>query len=97
MSSLLSKNWQSALLDSRAVLTLQQKCQISEVLASLLYLRGINHQQVASFLDPKLKNILPNPNELHGVAIACQNVYQFLLNNKKITIFADYDVDGATS
>jgi len=97
MASLLSKNWQPALLDSRAVLTLQQKCQISEVLASLLYLRGINHQKVANFLDPKLKNILPNPNELQGIAVACQTVYEALLNNKKITIFADYDVDGATS
>ncbi len=97
MLSLLSKNWQPAFLDSRAVLTLQQKCQISEVLASLLYLRGINHQQVANFLDPKLKNILPNPNELHGINIACQNVYEALLGKKKITIFADYDVDGATS
>ncbi len=97
MFSLLSKNWQPALLDGRAVLALQQKCKVSEILASLLYLRNINHQQVANFLDPKLKNILPDPNELNGIDIACQNVYEALLNNKKITIFADYDVDGATS
>jgi single-stranded-DNA-specific exonuclease len=95
--SLLSKNWQPAFLDSREVLTLQQKCQVSEVLASLLYLRGINHQQVFNFLNPKIKNALPDPKDLQNIDIACQNIYEALLNKKKITIFADYDVDGATS
>jgi single-stranded-DNA-specific exonuclease len=96
-NSILSKQWQCNNINHRLVAILQQKCNISELLATLLASRNVDYNEVADFLQPKLKNILPDPFLLTGVDIACNNIYQALLANKKITIFADYDVDGATS
>ncbi|MFN8911502.1 MAG: single-stranded-DNA-specific exonuclease RecJ, partial [Alphaproteobacteria bacterium] len=49
------------------------------------------------FLDPKIRNYLPNPFELKDMDKAVARIVQAIQNNEKITIFGDYDVDGATS
>ena len=46
---------------------------------------------------PMLKELLPNPNKLLDIDKAVQRILRALNDEEKITIFADYDVDGATS
>ena len=96
-TSILDKNWQAKTSDERMVLAIMQKYSISEVLAKLLNIRKIPLNEIADFLDPKIKNILPNPFELGDMKIAVDHVMNAINSNKKITIFGDYDVDGATS
>lgn len=96
-TSILQKNWQAKICDERTVLAIMQKYSISEVLAKLLNIRKIPLNEIADFLDPKIKNILPNPFELGDMKIAVEHVLNAINSNKKITIFGDYDVDGATS
>ena len=96
-TSILQKNWQAKICDERTVLAIMQKYSISEVLAKLLNIRKVPLNEIADFLDPKIKNILPNPFELGDMKIAVEHVLNAINSNKKITIFGDYDVDGATS
>ena len=49
------------------------------------------------FLDPKIKNLLPNPLNLKDMNIAVERTYRSIIKDDKIGIFGDYDVDGASS
>jgi len=95
--SLLGFNWQKKTFDERASKAIFQKYNISPIVSDLLSSRIHDLSEVEQFLDPKLKNLLPDPYELGGMSKAVDTVLKAIENNQKITIFADYDVDGATS
>lgn len=50
-----------------------------------------------NFLDPKLRDYLPDPFQLKDMEKACAAILDAIDAKKKITVFADYDVDGGTS
>jgi single-stranded-DNA-specific exonuclease len=89
--------WQKESVDERLAKTIQQRYCCSEVLSQALSARQIALEEVENFLDPKIRTSLPNPFELSGMAEAVDHVIHAISLGKKITIFADYDVDGATS
>lgn len=54
-------------------------------------------EEIGNFLNPTLKSNLPNPFDLLDMNLAVNKVITTIKDKKKITLFADYDVDGATS
>ena len=96
-TSILGLNWQQKTFDQRHASTIYQRFQLSEVLSNLLSSREISLDEIENFLEPKIKTALPNPFELGDMEKAVAHVIEAVKKNKKITIFADYDVDGATS
>ena len=71
---------------------------VSYAVARLLYLvPNLKYEAIADFLSPKIKNLMPNPNHLLDIPKAVERLHSAILNGEKITIFGDYDVDGATS
>jgi single-stranded-DNA-specific exonuclease len=95
--SILGYNWHKKVVDERYSKLIQQQFNLSEVLSNLLVMRQVTIDEVENFLQPKIKNSLPNPFDLSGVEDGVLYVVDALKRQKKITIFADYDVDGATS
>ncbi len=95
--SILGYNWQQKYFDSRLAKTIMQRFELSEILSNLIAMRGVALDDVENFLLPKIKTSLPDPFALNDMAKAVDFVIDCVLKNKKITIFADYDVDGATS
>jgi single-stranded-DNA-specific exonuclease len=95
--SILGFNYQQKPHDERLKTAIMQRFGLSEVLAKLLSARGVSLDEVENFLDPKIKTTLPDPFELLDMKEAVDHVIDAIKQNKKITIFADYDVDGATS
>ena len=96
-TSILGLNWQQKTFDQRHASTIYQRFGLSEVLSNLLSGREISLDEIENFLEPKIKTALPNPFELGDMEKAVAHVIEAVKKNKKITIFADYDVDGATS
>lgn len=96
-TSILGLNWHQKTFDERLSVAIHQRFQTSEVLSNLLSAREISLDEIENFLDPKIKTALPNPFELSDMDKAVDHVIAAIKENKKITIFADYDVDGATS
>jgi len=96
-TSVLGFNWLEKSYDERLALAIQQKFDLNDILARLLASRDLNLDQIEDFLNPTIKSILPNPFDLLDMNLAVGHVINAVKNNKKITIFADYDVDGATS
>lgn len=76
---------------------LHQNLGISINLAKLLLLRGQNLHSIPSFLTPKIKDLMPNPSILKDMDKASSRIADAIINNQKIAIIGDYDVDGATS
>ncbi len=96
-TSILGLKWHQKQFDERLSSVIYQRFNISEVVSNLLSSREISLDEVENFLDPKIKTSLPDPFELSGMDEAVSHVIDAVKKNKKITIFADYDVDGATS
>lgn len=68
------------------------------ITAELLFLRGITtSDQAKSFLNPTLRQDLPNPRLLKNSELAVERIVQAIRNKEYITIFTDFDVDGMTS
>ncbi len=95
--SILGLNWQQKTFDERHATSIYQRFGLSEVLSNLLSAREISLDEIENFLEPKIKTALPNPFELGDMDKAVAHVIEAIRLKKKITIFADYDVDGATS
>lgn len=95
--SILQHHWQQKEFDWRFSKAISQRFELSEVLSDLLAMRKIEIDEIENFLRPKIKTALPNPFDLGSVADGVSHVISALKQKQKITIFADYDVDGATS
>ena len=70
---------------------------LDEIVAKLLSIRNIKKEEVKYFLEPSIKDILPNPYILKDMDSAIERTEDAIINKEKIGIFGDYDVDGATS
>jgi single-stranded-DNA-specific exonuclease len=95
--SVTGKNWELNEFNSNEVLEYSQKKGFSSLLSKLLSIRKITIDKSDLFLDPKIKDFLPNPNVLKDMELASNLLINAILNKKKICVFGDYDVDGASA
>ena len=66
-------------------------------LARHLARRGVAAEEADAFLDPKLRDWLPDPASLRDMEAAAERLARAATAGERIAIFADYDVDGAAS
>ncbi|MAW17521.1 MAG: single-stranded-DNA-specific exonuclease RecJ [Pelagibacteraceae bacterium] len=95
--SVTDKNWIIRDCNQEKVTYLKDNFALDEITAKLISLRNIKNEDINSFLDPSIKNFLPNPNELLDMNKASIRTFSLIKDNQKIGIFGDYDVDGAAS
>lgn len=74
-----------------------QATQLALPLCATLARLGVAVEEVEEFLDPKLRDLLPDPRSIRDMDKAAARVLQAVERREKIAIFADYDVDGGTS
>ncbi len=96
-SSLSNNRWCLRPSEERSIQTLVQKLGLSPTLARLLVMRGHDLDSVPHFLNPTLRNHLPDPYVLKDMELAVTRLLQAIQSQQKILIWGDYDVDGATS
>ncbi|MDP3409180.1 single-stranded-DNA-specific exonuclease RecJ [Bosea sp. (in: a-proteobacteria)] len=70
---------------------------IPDILARLLAGRGVEASQAALYLEPKLRDLLPDPGTLVGMKAAAERLARAVTQGEQVAIFGDYDVDGACS
>ncbi len=95
--SVSGKHWISKKFNDLDIENFKKNFYLDEITAKLLAIRKIHKRDVKTFLDPSIKNILPNPFDLKDMKNAAHRVFQAIKKKDKIGIFGDYDVDGATS
>ena len=95
--SVSGKNWICKEFSAEEIDFFKTNYFLDEIVAKLLSIRKIKREEIKFFLDPSIKNILPNPYILKDMDTAIERTKKAILNTEKIGIFGDYDVDGATS
>ncbi|MEW9836834.1 single-stranded-DNA-specific exonuclease RecJ [Mesorhizobium marinum] len=80
-----------------AALTIAQTHGVPDIVARVLAGRGVAPEETERFLDPTIRNLLPDPASLTDMDRAAQRIAAAISNREKVAIFGDYDVDGAAS
>jgi single-stranded-DNA-specific exonuclease len=78
-------------------LAITQRHGVPEILARVLAGRGVDSDAVDAYLDPTIKNLMPDPYALTAMEAAAQRIADAITRGETVAIFGDYDVDGATS
>jgi len=66
-------------------------------LALVLAGRGITREDAQNWLDPKIRDLMPEPSVFTGMDAMVDRLAKAVQTKEKIGIFGDYDVDGASS
>ena len=70
---------------------------VSEPMARAMASRGVAAADGADFLRPTLKSLFPDPSSFADMDKAVEVLLDALATDAPVVVFADYDVDGATS
>ena len=95
--SISNYKWLESNFDERKSEFIKQKYSLSPIISKILAGKNLEIDEIPHFLEPTIKYSLPNPFDLLDMDVACDKIISNIQNKKKITIFGDYDVDGATS
>jgi single-stranded-DNA-specific exonuclease len=91
------QRWAVRSYDERTALALSQRLDLPDVIAKSLTSRGIDLDSAESFLEPRLRDQLPNPSLFLDMDKGASRFADAITRKEKIAVFGDYDVDGATS
>ena len=89
--------WKFRPSDDRLVLAMCQRHTIPDILARVLVARGVALEEVPAYLEPRLRDLLPDPSCLTDMDKAAERLALAVEHDENIAVFGDYDVDGATS
>jgi single-stranded-DNA-specific exonuclease len=83
--------------DDSAAAAIATQLAVPDILARLLTQRGVGLEEAACFLNPRLRDQLPDPAHLKDMDHAVERLVRAIRDGEKIVVYGDYDVDGATS
>ena len=95
--SVQGKEWVLKSFDKNLTEYIAHKYNLDYLTAKLLSIKDLKEHEIENFLNPRVKNFLPNPLSFKDCEKALNILFKHIKNNNKICIFGDYDVDGATS
>ena len=81
----------------RAGRALAQATGLPDVLSHILAARGVEATEANAFLEPKLRDLMPDPSTLRDMDRAVEVMLAAQRAGTRIAVFADYDVDGGAS
>ena len=70
---------------------------LDDLVTQLLLARGVPRDDLARHKAPTLRAFLPDPSLLRDMDVAAERLARAVTSGEQVTIYGDYDVDGATS
>ena len=67
------------------------------IVSQLLLSRGVAPHDLDRHRNPSLRDFLPDPSAFRDMEAAAERLAQAVLSGETVTVYGDYDVDGATS
>ncbi len=95
--SLSGRVWRQRPAEAAVVRAHMQGLGLSEPLARALASRGVAADRGADFLEPTLKRLFPDPSSFMDMDAAATAIVDAVQAGERVHVFADYDVDGASS
>ncbi|QLC22158.1 single-stranded-DNA-specific exonuclease RecJ [Parasphingopyxis sp. CP4] len=71
--------------------------QPDDLVTGLLLSRGCDRSEIEAYRTPTIRSFMPDPSIFRDMDQAAQRIVDAIETQEKVTIFGDYDVDGATS
>ncbi|GGZ10375.1 single-stranded-DNA-specific exonuclease RecJ [Novosphingobium colocasiae] len=68
-----------------------------DIVTQLLLSRGVAREDLERHRTPSLRAFLPDPSAFRDMDQAAERLAQAVLTGEAVTVYGDYDVDGATS
>lgn len=68
-----------------------------DIVTQLLLSRGVAPDDLERHRNPSLRAFLPDPSLFRDMDVAADRLAQAVLSGEQLTVYGDYDVDGATS
>ena len=84
-------------LETHFELFYSQRFNFPSALVPILIDNKVSKDNFELFVDPKIKNFLPDPNIFIDMDKTVKRIANEIENKNPIGVFGDYDVDGATS
>ena len=69
----------------------------NSLVRQLLLTRGVVETDLADNMSPTIRDFLPDPSIFKDMDVAVERIIRAIKRNEEITVYGDYDVDGATS
>jgi single-stranded-DNA-specific exonuclease len=95
--SLTGRPWRERAADAALVRQHAQRLGLDEPLARALAARGISAEGAPDYLSPTLKALFPDPSSFLDMDRAATILIDAIEHDRPCVVFADYDVDGASS
>ncbi len=95
--SLSGRVWRQRPAEAATIRAHMQALELDEPLARALAARGVRADQGADFLAPTLKALFPDPSSFMDMDAAAAAILDAVQAGSSLHVFADYDVDGASS
>ncbi|MBN9047055.1 MAG: single-stranded-DNA-specific exonuclease RecJ [Rhizobiales bacterium] len=83
--------------EANTALAIAQHHGIDDLVARVLAGRGVSVEGAPEFIDPTLRNLMPDPVTLTDMEKAAERIADAVTARETVAIFGDYDVDGACS
>ena len=97
-NSLSDRKWlSSSKINSRKSERISQINNIPLILSQLISKQDIEENEIDKYLNPKLKDLLPNPSFFLDMDKSTKRFITSVNKKEKILIYGDYDVDGIVS
>jgi len=68
-----------------------------DLVDQLLMARGVARDSLAMHREPTIRGFMPNPSIFRDMDAAAERLAAAVIGGERVTVFGDYDVDGATS
>jgi single-stranded-DNA-specific exonuclease len=95
--SVSGRRWRARPADPDLVREHQLRLGVAEPLARALAARGVAAADGAAYLAPTLRALFPDPSSFADMDLAARRLVDALEADTPMAVFADYDVDGASS
>lgn len=95
--SLTGRDWIEPPVDAGLARALAQRHDLPEVVGRLLAMRGVDLDAAPGFLEPRLRDQMPDPSLLLDMDKAAERLARAVRTSETVGIISDYDVDGCTS
>lgn len=68
-----------------------------DLMTQLLVARGVAREDLARHREPSIRGFMPDPSIFRDMDAAARRIADAIVAQEQVTIYGDYDVDGATS
>lgn len=96
-SSVTGNRWVSRKASDEVTTEIASRTGLPAPVARALASRSVDPERVQHFLEPRLRDVLPDPSHLLDMDTAIERTMAAILTEESVALFADFDVDGATS